>query len=1079
MPNGMRRIIRSRSNGRLIGAATEFISVHAETVVLAPTHSAGEELAHRTSGVVGVHRMTLVQLAADLARPVMADLDLAPLSSLGLEALAARIVYAARAEKELDYFHPVAALPGFARALARTLSDLRLAGVEPSELAGPAGGDLARLLERYEAELEERSLADLARIFNLATQAARAGAHRLIGLPLLMLDAPLDSRAHRTCFAAIAARASTVLAAVSFGEELLQEILGVEAEDLDTAPPTSTLEHLRKYLFSSWGGPPGPQPAPRPASEEPTRASAADQGVRPTGLDVFSAPGEGLEAVEIARRIVRLAREGTAFDRVAILLRSSERYQPMIEDALRRAKIPAYFSRGTARPDPGGRAFLALLACAAERCSASRFAEYLSLGQVPPEGFQPAVDWVGADDEVLPAADTPMPAVDVDESQVPRAPSGWEKLLVDAAVIGGRDRWRRRLSGLEHEFELRLNTLGREDEARRDSVARQLDQLRRLERFALPLIDILDSLPAAATWKEWLEHLKGLARFALRRPEPVLAVLAEFEPMGDVGPASLEEVGEVLSERLRFLRRDPPQRRYGQVFVGSIDEARGREFAVVFLPGLAEGLFPQRAFEDPLLLDDFRKAIGDELLVRDDRVKQERQRLALAVAAARDRLIASYPRMDVAESRPRVPSFYALELPRAVEGGLPELKDFERRAREAAPARLNWPAPADIGDAIDDAEYDLVTLRHALKESSGARYLVETNPHLARALRSRWKRWARKWTDADGLVTSDPAALAALGEHRLRARAWSPSSLQQFAVCPYKFALNGIYGLRPREESTPIEQLDPLTRGGLFHNVQFALMGELQRGGLLPVNAARLADVLQLADRVLDRVAAKYEEDLVPAIPRVWKSEIEDLRTDLRGWLQYIAVNDEDWLPIHFEFGFGLRASEGRDPASTAEEADLTECGVRLRGSIDLVERHIQSGVLRVTDHKTGKPPEMVPAYVGGGRSLQPLLYGLAAEKLLGARVESGRLFYATQKGGYQHAAIPTSDKARQFLTRLLENIDGAIADGFLPPAPQKEACDICDYRVVCGPYEELRLTRYKDRRDERLEPLTEIRGMA
>src|SRR5581483_7882539 len=106
----------------------------------------------------------------------------------------------------------------------------------------------------------------------------------------------------------------------------------------------------------------------------------------PGAFDLFSAPGEGLEAVEIARRILRLAREGVAFDHVAILLRNPERYQPMVEEALRRARIPAYFSRGTARPDPAGRAFLALLGCAAEKCSASRFAEYLSLGQVPPEG---------------------------------------------------------------------------------------------------------------------------------------------------------------------------------------------------------------------------------------------------------------------------------------------------------------------------------------------------------------------------------------------------------------------------------------------------------------------------------------------------------------------------------------------------------------------------------------------------------------------------------------------------------------------------------------------------------------------
>ena len=48
-----------------------------------------------------------------------------------------------------------------------------------------------------------------------------------------------------------------------------------------------------------------------------------------------------------------------------------------------RAGIPAYFDRGTRRPDPTGRAFLAILSCATENFSAKRFAEYLSLAQVP------------------------------------------------------------------------------------------------------------------------------------------------------------------------------------------------------------------------------------------------------------------------------------------------------------------------------------------------------------------------------------------------------------------------------------------------------------------------------------------------------------------------------------------------------------------------------------------------------------------------------------------------------------------------------------------------------------------------
>ena len=179
-----------------------------------------------------------------------------------------------------------------------------------------------------------------------------------------------------------------------------------------------------------------------------------------------------------------------------------------------------------------------------------------------------------------------------------------------------------------------------------------------------------------------------------------------------------------------------------------------------------------------------------------------------------------------------MPSFYALELPRAVEGSLPELKAFEDRARDAAPARLNWPAPKEAADAIDDAEFDLVTIASARGESGALHYLVGANPHLVRSLRGRGRRWRSKWRAEDGLVTDDSAALAALREQQLGARAWSPSALEHFAVCPYKFALHGIYRLKPRDESEQLQQMDPRTRGALFHEIQFELFQDLQRVGI-------------------------------------------------------------------------------------------------------------------------------------------------------------------------------------------------------------------------------------------------------
>ena len=1061
----MRTVVQSRSNAVLLDRAAEFLRSlqgHAEVVVLAQSRGAADDFARAAcgTGLLGVHRMTLTGLAVDLAEAPLARAGLTPVGALGAEAMVARVIHKLKAES-IPYFQPVADTPGLARAVARTIAELRPQGVRPQQVAstGLPGRDLARMVELYEEELAQRSAADFALLLQHAIAVARDGKHRLLGLPLVLLDVDLDTSLRRQLAEAVIDRAP----------EIFQARLEGGLEPARGLSPATTLDRIRESLFKESLSPPA----------EPDST-----------LDYFSAAGESLECVEIARRIRKSVAEGVAFDRMAILLRSPERYQPLVEEALRRAGIPAYFSRGLARPDPAGRAFLALLACAGEGCSATRFGEYLSLGQAPPLDRAPAGDTapLPPDDEMLarffertePPAPEPEPdpePLEGEDSAVIggtlQSPAAWEKLLVDAAVIGGRERWARRLRGLEAEFRVRLADLGQKEEGRRQHLEREIARLKNLERFALPLIDRLAALPRHAAWGDWIEHLGALAGAALRQPESVRSVLGELQAMADVGPVGLDEVSGVLSDRLRFLRREPPLRRYGRVFVSGIDKVRGRAFDIVFLPGLSEGLFPSRAHEDPILLDVYRAGLNAGLRVQDDRVADERRRLHIACAAARARLVFSYPRMDAVESRPRVPSFYALEIVRAAHGRLPELRAFEDRARRGAPSRLDWPAPTEPLEAIDDAEFDLAALGRTQAKGAG-HYLIDANSYLAESLRRYARRNRPGWFPADGIVEPDAATRAVLATHRLAARSYSPSALQHFAACPYRFLLHAIHRLRPREEKVALEQMDPLTRGALFHETQFRLCGELQSAQLLPMRPPNAARILEIADGVLDRVAAENEEKLAPAIPRVWRSEIEDLRIDLRGWIRQVANLDDGWIPAHFEFSFGTDARELRDPHSTNAEAVLDN-GVRLRGAIDLIEKHPLRGTLRITDHKTGKPPQELPKYVGGGALLQPLAYAMAAETLLGASAEVSRLSYCTERGGYQEIRFDITPSHRRFFTHAMSLIDGEIDRGFLPAAPQSGACGMCDYLPVCGPNEERRTAR---KHREPLEALQDLRNI-
>ena len=1106
-PSGRCRLVVAADAATRLDQAAHWLRAQpagAEVLVLAPTPEAGDELVRGAAvakgALFGVLRLTLSRLAGLLAARALAAEQRTPASGLSLDAVAARAVHMLAADGALRYFAPVADRPGFPRAVARTVDELRMNGVSAAALRrlAAAGADLAALAERIEHELAAAALADRAAVFAaaLAVAGGKPPPHP-VGLPLLLLDLPVDTAHEAALVAALAARAPAVLATGVAGDERtlarLERGLGCgrEAMVLAVTGEESSLVALQTHLFEE---------------------SAPSERALDASVSVHSWPGEARECVEIARAIQGEAARGVRFDRMAILLRAPREYTAHLEEALSRAEIPAFFATGTTEPEPAGRALLALLACAGDGLSARRFAEYLSLAQVPDPQEQraraddPGRVWVPPEHDFAPgpvvaqgaavrltsmARDgrnqpdsvgygqpeggrdgahgrDPLP-IDPEQAAVidgtVRAPWRWEQILVDAAVIGGKERWAQRINGLERELRLRRLEVGDEDEARAARLEREIADLVHLHDFALPLIDTLAGLPARATWGVWLQHVRALAGMALRDPELVLATLAELEPMAPVGPVDLDEVQLVLAERLRDLRVPPPRRRYGAVFVAPIEVVRGLTFDVVFIPGLAERLFPRKIVEDPVLLDASRLALGADLAVQPVRVGAERLALRLAVGAASARAVVSYPRLDMQQARPRVPSFYTLEALRAAEGRLPGFEEIAGRAHGGTSARLGWPAPERPEDAIDDAEYDLALLTRLLDADpaatvGAAHYLLGASPHLGRALRARARRWLRRWTPADGLVDPDELGRAALASHQVAARSFSPTALQHFAACPYRFFLQAIHRLQPREEAVAIEDIDPLTRGALFHDVQYAVLTRLRADGRLPVRPAGLDATLAVMDDILEDVAARYREELAPAIPRVWDDGINGIRADLREWLRLEAASDGAWVPHRFELSFGLAAREraNADPASVAESVAVAG-RLQLRGAIDLVERHV-GGALRATDHKTGKVRAREGVVVGGGEILQPVLYALACERLLPEPVEAGRLYYCTAAGGYQERVVPLDEGSRAAARDVAAIVERALADGFLPAAPAARACTYCDYRSICGPYEEIRTRR-------------------
>ena len=888
----MLKVLISAAASDRLSAAVQFLSGSAHSAnrfVVGATRAAADDLvrhyARLQSATFGIHRFSLLQLAGRISILRLAANDQTPCSALGTEATVMRAVTDAYNKGSLEYFSPVALLPGFAKAVRATASELRLAGITANSLETlpPPARDVGALLAAIEAQLQTAHLVDFAALMRTAVSALLQNEVSFVNTQVLFLDVPIHSKVECELVEALVSRAAEVLIALPAEDE--KSVAAVEsfrslAERIEQSETEeSPLGRLRHYLFSE---------AKPPSGER-------DDQVR-----MFSAPGEGRECVEIARRILEEARNGIKFDQIAVFLRSPSTYSGLLDSALRRAGIPAFFSLGTSRPDPAGRAFLALLACADERLSAKRFAEYLSLSQVPnlnEEGGPPERKkvWTAAEDEILGlglassvTSDTDSQITEgleatVDSDDSPqlggtlRAPWNWEKLLVDAAVIGSKDRWERRLNGLDAELRLRLaQVAAKEPESPKAfAIKRDLRELSHLRNFALPLIEILSEFPREALWGKWLAILESLAPTVLRKPERVLSVLAEMAPMETVGPVSLFEVRNVLRERLSTLEVAPPDYRYGRVFIATTGQARGYAFEVVFLPGLAEQIFPQRPREDPILLDHLRSQLDSGLRNQADRVSEERLLLRLCVGSARKRLYLSYPRLDVVQARPRVPSFYALDVDRAITGEVPRVETLEYRAGEEGSARLAWPAPIDPNRAIDPVEHDLSVLGSLLNlppelSKGRARYLLELNENMARSLRTRFGRWHRKaWSKLDGLCAPTEETIQLFSEHRLTARPYSASSLQRFAACPYQFYLAAIEGIEPQKEAISIEHMDPLTRGSILHRVQAEFLRELLQEGKLPISSANLISTLEQLNKVVQRIEEEYREILFPAILRV------------------------------------------------------------------------------------------------------------------------------------------------------------------------------------------------------------------
>ena len=514
----------------------------------------------------GLMRFSLTELAARAAAARLAGASRAPLTQAGAEATAARVVFDALGAEELEYFvagRLDARLSQGARADASRAApgrDRTRPLMAPS--ADPA---LRRRLRRRDATSGACWLVSKDKwTARLSATAPRC----FTSQPTPAAPGRCDGRGSRSCCStfrstrepsgSLRRRSSrarpTLCATVPEGDECAREAwagLGVTVEAVAIRRKARAIWPVCAVTCSRWIGPRN-ENAQATSGCFPRRARAARRS-RSCGAS-WTKP----------RAACRSTRWRSSFAHRSSISGCSS-------TPAREAACPVYFDRGTRRPDPAGRAFVALLSCAVEGLSAKRFDEYLSLGQVPrsqswADAGSPTTGTPSRSNVLAPATRcgrgplaprarigelsgrcrrrTPIragdaaPPIDSDDEAVVagtlRSPWKWEELIVESAVVGGRSRRMARRGGAAGSTGLRPTIEYRIDEletGRARIAAHRAVRARPAEPVAPPRSSPCPIIEELAGWPE-RGDLGRVARsvFGARRARAARDPIACLQP---------------------------------------------------------------------------------------------------------------------------------------------------------------------------------------------------------------------------------------------------------------------------------------------------------------------------------------------------------------------------------------------------------------------------------------------------------------------------------------------------------------------------------------------------------------------
>ncbi len=451
----------------------------------------------------------------------------------------------------------------------------------------------------------------------------------------------------------------------------------------------------------------------------------------------------------------------------------------------------------------------------------------------------------------------------------------------------------------------------------------------------------------------------------------------------------------------------------------------------LYVLGLDEFRFPGNAAQDPILLDDERRALSPQMGLAATSPGNNVFHLIRVLGSAPGRVTLSASCLHLADGREPSPTplfeqarrqlqcqpIWARPAPGPSEGGA-----------DALDALLGQRGQQGLGAALDQAYPDVASGLTAVRSR-------------AQAAPTRFAGWiAQPQTETLGLDGD---------------RVLSSQMLETLAACPRRYLWRYSLGLVPPDEPErdPRRWLHPLEMGNLLHGLFLDFMRQVQdqqdRVGL--GHESRLQELVESA--------IEAQRQRVPVIFKAaYRSDRRRIERAARIFLHAEAhrfAADPGLHPAAFELDFGFA------PEPAVEVRLSHEIAFRLRGRIDRVDAvRDASGdttAYEVWDYKTGSTFNFGATDLGrGGRILQWALYAYALPHLVDdeSPVRLSGYFFASERGAGQR--FSDAPPARHELAATLQPLFDLARQGYFPALHKGDSrgggpCRFCDYRRVCA----------------------------